>query len=214
MKSISSVTDDLVPPDLSRAKSDLLQRYLLGRENVTSPDAIDRPVLEAQSITAAREGAVAARNGGVALSFAQQRLWFINQLAPASPAYNIAVAIELTGRLDVTVLELSLREIVRRHEILRTRFVVLDNAPVQLVSDELHDTLPVFDLSDLEEPRRTQEAEQLLRSEAATPFDLGELPLLRTRLLKLTPEQHILLLNLHHIIGDSWSMAVLFRELG
>jgi amino acid adenylation domain-containing protein len=204
---------NMVPPDVSKAKQDLLQRYLLGRQNAASPDAINRRARGVES-NSPLESTFASRNGWVALSFAQQRLWFINQLAPTSPAYNIAVAVELTGRLDVTVLERSLREIVRRHEILRTRFVVVDGAPVQVISDELSVTMPLFDLSDLTEPRRTQEAEQLLLSEAATPFDLGELPLLRIRLLKLRPQQHILLLNLHHIIGDSWSMGVLFREIG
>jgi amino acid adenylation domain-containing protein len=203
MNSLPSVTD------LSKAKRDLLERYLLGQQR----DAIKRRAPGVESIAVPRESTVAARNGGAALSFAQQRLWFINQLAPASPAYNIALAVELTGRLDVTVLELSLRELIRRHDILRTRFVVVDGAPVQLISDEPAVTMPLFDLSGLTEPRRTQEAEQLLRSEAATPFDLGEPPLLRIRLLKLMPQQHVLLLNLHHIIGDSWSMGVLFSEI-
>ena len=101
MNSLPSVTD------LSKAKRDLLERYLLGQQT----DAIDRPAPGVEPIAVPRESRFAARNGGAALSFAQQRFWFINQLAPASPAYNIAVALELTGRMDVTVLELSLREL-------------------------------------------------------------------------------------------------------
>ena len=211
-----SATDltDIVPAEMSKAKRDLLERYLLGQQSAAASDVINQRAPDVDRIAAPSESKFASRNGGVALSFAQQRLWFINQLAPASPAYNIAVAIDLLGKLNVAVLERSLREIVRLQEILRTRFVIHDGAPVQLISDELAVTMPLFDLSDLPEPRRRQEAEQLLQSEAATPFDLGELPLLRIRLLKLSQEHHILLLNMHHIISDSWSMGVLFGEIG
>ncbi|HKR13097.1 MAG TPA: amino acid adenylation domain-containing protein [Pyrinomonadaceae bacterium] len=201
MSSQSSVTDSIVSASAPGDKRDLLQRYLSRAAGV-------------ESIAAPLERTFAARNGGLPLSFAQQRFWFINQLAPASPAYNIAVAIELIGSLDAAVLERSMSEIVRRHEILRTRFVVVEGAPLQLIGDEFSVPLPLFDLSDLPEPQRTQEAELVLQAEAATPFDLSELPLLRIKLLKLSEQHHTLLLNMHHIVGDSWSIGVLFRELG
>jgi amino acid adenylation domain-containing protein len=206
----------MTSPDVSQAKRDLLQKYLhkyvMIQQGAVS-DAIDRRTRDVESIIGQRENASLLRNG-VALSFAQQRLWFINQLAPASPAYNIATAIELTGTLDVAALERSLSEIVRRHEILRTRFVAVEGTPLQLIADEFAVTMPVVDLSGLAEALRMQEADRILESEAATAFDLGELPLLRIRLLKLSEQQHILVLVIHHIISDSWSMGVLFWEIG
>ena len=202
------------PSELSETKRELLQRYLLGQRSAASSDAIKRRPASVDPIIAPQGRTVAERNGGVALSFAQQRLWFIHQLAPASPAYNIAAAIELTGKLDAAVLEQSLREIVRRHEVLRTRFVVVDGEPLQLISDEVPLTLPVFDLSSLAKSQRAVETDRLLQREAATAFDLGELPLVRARLLRLGEQRHILQLTLHHIISDSWSMGVLFRETG
>ena len=202
------------PSELSETKRELLQRYLLGQRSAASSDAIKRRPASVDPIIAPQGRTVAERNGGVALSFAQQRLWFIHQLAPASPAYNIAAAIELTGELDAAVLEQSLREIVRRHEVLRTRFVVVDGEPLQLISDEVPLTLPVFDLSSLAKSQRAVETDRLLQREAATAFDLGELPLVRARLLRLGEQRHILQLTLHHIISDSWSMGVLFRETG
>jgi aspartate racemase len=200
-------------PDVSQAKRDLLQKYLLGQQSKVSSDAINRSAGDVKSIIPHLESTPSPRDGGVALSFVQQGLWLINQLAPASPAYNIAAALELTGDLDVEALERSLCEIVRRHETLRTRFVVVDGTPLQLIADEFVVTMPLIDLSDLAEPRRGQETDRILESEAAKPFDLTELPLLRVWLLKLSEQQHILVLTIHHIISDSWSMGVLFSEI-
>ena len=185
---------------LSQAKRELLERYLQTEPRIAS-------------ITTDEENRSASRTDGVVLSFAQERLWFIHQLAPASPAYNIAAAVELTGKLDSASLERSIREIVRRHDVLHTKFVSSDGAPRQIISDDFPRTIPLLDLSALPDPRRTQEADRLLESEAATAFDLGELPLLRVKLLKLGDKQHILLLTTHHIISDSWSMGVLFWEI-
>jgi amino acid adenylation domain-containing protein len=186
--------------DMSKAKRDLLQKYLQGESG-------------SESITTRDERTSGPRHGGLPLSFAQTRLWFVHQLAPDSPAYNIPLAIELSGMLDVEALRRSLSEIVRRHEVLRTRFVAVDGTPVQLITDCFAVTMPLVDLSDLTEPLRKQEADRLVESEAATPFDLSELPLLRIKLLRLGEQQHILLLNIHHIISDSWSMGVLFSEI-
>ena len=198
---------------MSQAKRDLLQKYLLGQQSKASSAAINCGARDVKPITAQLENTPAPRDGGVALSFVQQGLWLINQLAPASPAYNIAAALELTGDLDVEALERSLCETVRRHETLRTRFVVVDGTPLQLIVDEFAVALPLVDLSDLSEPRRRQETERILETEAAKPFDLSELPLLRVWLLKLSEQQHILVLTIHHIISDSWSMGVLFSEI-
>ena len=148
------------------------------------------------------------------LSFAQRRLWFLDQLEPNSPLYNIASAVRLTGALNVTALEQSLNQIVRRHESLRTTFVAKDGHPVQVIAPELTVPLPVVDLHSLSEAEREAEALQLAIEEAQRPFDLAKGPLLRTTLLRLDEEDHILLLTMHHIISDGWSMGVFVREMG
>src|SRR5215471_7515415 len=147
------------------------------------------------------------------LSFAQQRLWFIDQLEPQSAVYNVPGALRIRGRLDVAVLELSLNEIVRRHQALRTTFSIVEGQPVQVVSPSLRISLPVVDLTDRPEAEREEEARRLAREEAQRPFDLARGPLLRVTLLRLGEQDHVLLLTMHHIVCDGWSMGVLYREL-
>jgi amino acid adenylation domain-containing protein/non-ribosomal peptide synthase protein (TIGR01720 family) len=151
-------------------------------------------------------------------SFAQQRLWFLDQFEPGSPFYNIPLAVRLQGRLDIDVLRRVLVEIVRRHEILRTTFIALDGQPMQLVTpfeasgaDPL--PLPVTDLSHLPDDQREAEMYRLATWEAQRPFDLRAGPLVRAALLRLTDDDHLALLTLHHIIADGWSMGVLLHEL-
>lgn len=146
-------------------------------------------------------------------SFAQQRLWFLDQFDPGSPFYNIPQAIRLTGALDVNALGDALREIVARHETLRTTFSMLDGQPVQLIHPELGLPLPVIDLTGLEQEQRYNEALRLVNQEARRPFNLERGPLLRATLLKLKPDEYIALLTMHHIISDGWSMAVLIGEI-
>ncbi|HEY0081955.1 MAG TPA: condensation domain-containing protein, partial [Pyrinomonadaceae bacterium] len=154
-------------------------------------------------------------NGGDApLSFAQQRLWFLDQLEPGSPAYNIPAAVRLTGVLNVAALERTLDEVVRRHEVLRTVFVSEAGQPRQLVREHTSQTLEVTDLSHLPQVEREVEARLRASEEAQRPFDLGRGPLLRTSLLKLGAEEHVLLLTMHHIVSDGWSAGVLVREMG
>ncbi|HEY0082166.1 MAG TPA: amino acid adenylation domain-containing protein, partial [Pyrinomonadaceae bacterium] len=154
-------------------------------------------------------------NGGDApLSFAQQRLWFLDQLEPGSPAYNIPAAVRLTGALNVAALERTLDEVVRRHEVLRTVFVSEAGQPRQLVREHTAQTLEVTDLSHLPQVEREVEARLRASEEAQRPFDLGRGPLLRTSLLKLGAEEHVLLLTMHHIVSDGWSAGVLVREMG
>ncbi|HYH47787.1 MAG TPA: condensation domain-containing protein, partial [Thermoanaerobaculia bacterium] len=147
-------------------------------------------------------------------SFAQERLWFLDQLAPGNPAYNIAGGVRLTGDLNVAVLAAGLARIVERHEALRTTFgtVAGEGRPVQVIGP-VRAALPVVDLSGLRGDVRESEAERLARAEAAQPFDLARGPLLRCVLLRIGGE-HRLLITLHHIVGDGWSVAVLVRELG
>src|SRR5215213_8376343 len=147
------------------------------------------------------------------LSYAQQRLWFIHQLRPDLSAYNIPVAVRLTGELKVTALEQSLTELIARHETLRTTFATVDSQPVQLISRPGPFRLAVFDLSELSGSVQEEEVRQLAQEEGTRPFDLEAGPLLRVRLLRLSEREHVLLLTMHHIVSDGWSMGVLVREL-
>ena len=146
-------------------------------------------------------------------SFAQQRMWFLDQLDPGRPTYNVTIAIRLEGRLRVPVLERTIGEIIRRHEILRTTFELSDGQPVQIVSPFRRFMFPTVDLRMLDAPRREVEAERLMSEEAATPFDLHAGPLFRARLLCLDEKEHILLVNSHHGITDTWSQEIFEREL-
>ena len=147
------------------------------------------------------------------LSFSQRRLWFLNQLEPESPAYNMPAALRFFGPLAVPVLAASLGEIVRRHEILRTSFVLHGEEPVQRVAPLAGPfVLPAVDLGALPGPVRGNEAERLSREEARQPFDLGQ-GLCRFRLLRLSPGEHRLLVNLHHAAADGWSLGILVGEL-
>jgi amino acid adenylation domain-containing protein len=146
-------------------------------------------------------------------SFAQQRLWFLDQFEPGSPLYNIFSAVRMQGALHMTALEQSLQEVVQRHEALRTTLVAIDGTPAQVINPCMHIPLAKVDLQELS--RTDQEAETVrLASEAAQqPFHLAHGPLLRTTLLKLGEEEHVLLLSMHHIISDGWSMGVFIREI-
>ena len=148
------------------------------------------------------------------LSFAQERLWFLEQLSPGSPAYNVPAAVRLAGTLDVTALAGSLREIVRHHEALRTRFAVVDGQPAQVVSPVAEAPMPLIDLSGLPEPLRDQEVRRIVAAEAERSFELASGPLFRCALLCLGSREHVALFNLHHIVSDGWSMGILVRELG
>nr|QEO74045.1 condensation domain-containing protein [uncultured bacterium] len=153
------------------------------------------------------------RDAALPLSFAQQRLWFLNQLEPHSAAYNIPAALRLTGALDSSALERSLSEIVRRHEALRTTFVARDGEPTQIIQPAQAIKLPLFDLSQLPVAQREQEAQQLLAKEASRPFDLATGPLLRAGLIRLSAEEHVASLTMHHIISDGWSIGALVKEV-
>jgi amino acid adenylation domain-containing protein len=147
------------------------------------------------------------------LSFAQQRLWFLDQLEPLSAAYNIPAAVRLEGRLDVPALERTVNEIVRRHEVLRTVFTTHAGQPRQIVREHRPEPFVLEDLSALPEAERGAEASARIESEARRPFDLARGPLLRSSLLRLGEEEHVLLLTMHHIVSDAWSSGVLVKEL-
>lgn len=147
------------------------------------------------------------------LSFAQQRLWFINQLASETPAYNIPIIIDLTGHVNIAVLEQSLNEIIRRHDILRTNFIISEGKPVQVIKSAAPLTLSVEDLREFSESESTKQVQSLTTEIAQQPFDLSCQLLLHAKLLRLAEQKYRLLLTLHHIIADGWSMGVLIREL-
>jgi amino acid adenylation domain-containing protein len=153
------------------------------------------------------------RNRPLPLSFAQQRLWFINQLEPESTAYNIPIALRITGELDVAALEQAFGDLIERHETLRTTFVTNNGRPEQSISSPRKFALSITDLSHVLSSEREKEAQRLTAKEAQVPFDLASGPLLRTLLIKLSDQDHVLLLTMHHIVSDAWSMGLLAREL-
>ena len=173
---------------------------------------IDRAIRSAQLLKAPpikRRRAM----GNPPLSFAQQRLWFLNQLEAENTAYNMPGAARLTGRLNIEALEQSLTEIIRRHEIMRTTFVVEDDTPVQIVLSAQPVQIPVIDLSYVSANEREAEARRLATAEAQRSFDLSRGPLIRFKLLRVNTEEHILILTVHHIVFDGWSTGVLISEL-
>ncbi len=154
-----------------------------------------------------------ARGARVPLSFAQQRLWFLDRLEPGLALYNMPMAVRLCGTLHGQALEQALNEIVRRHEVLRTAFPMIDGEPLQVIAGQLHLDLPVIDLCELAPDERERVVTRLASEEGAHAFDLAHGPLLRVKLLRTDADAHVLLLNMHHIVSDGWSMTVLFREL-
>jgi len=148
------------------------------------------------------------------LSFAQQRLWFLYQMEPEDCAYNIPVAVRLTGSLQVKVLEQSINAVIARHETLRTSFNTIKGEPKQVVAPKLTLSIPIIDLqTQLQTEAEATVINQFARKEAQTPFNLSQAPLLRVKLLRIHEREHIVLLTMHHIVSDGWSMGILVREL-
>jgi amino acid adenylation domain-containing protein len=147
------------------------------------------------------------------LSFAQQRVWFLDRLLPGKGTYNSSSLWRLNGGLNFEALRRSLETLVARHETLRTTFVAKDGEPVQVIGAPATVALPLTDLSALAPAEREGRAQELSQAQASQPFDLEKGPLLRARLLRLAAEEHLLLLTLHHIACDGWSMGILWREL-
>jgi amino acid adenylation domain-containing protein len=153
------------------------------------------------------------REGELPLSFAQQRLWFVQQLDPDSSAYNVRTALRIRGPLDVPALERALSEVVRRHETLRTRFPEREGRPEQVIDAPVPVRAARVELAGLAAGDRERALAGALASEGARPFDLARGPLLRALLARLGGEDHALLLTVHHVVFDGWSAGVLFREL-
>jgi amino acid adenylation domain-containing protein len=151
--------------------------------------------------------------GDAPLSFAQRRLWFLQRLEPTSPAYNVPLPHRLDGRLDREALRQALEAIMSRHESLRTTITEGGDGPIQVIQPHGPFPLPVTDLSSLPQGEREAAVRRLALGRAKVPFDLARDPLLRAHLLRLGEREHVLLLTLHHIVSDAWSVGVLFREL-
>ncbi|HYH80732.1 MAG TPA: amino acid adenylation domain-containing protein [Longimicrobium sp.] len=181
------------PPELSAAKRALLEGML---ESQRRPSTLERR----------------ARTGAIRLSFAQERLYFLHRMQAGSAAYNVQMRLRLQGRIDHAALERALGEVVRRHEALRTTFHEQDGVPVQVVEPFADFVLPVEELSGRTAAER-EGAKRRAGEEAERPFDLAAGPLFRGTLLRLDAEEHELLLGMHHIVTDGWSLDVLQREL-
>jgi microcystin synthetase protein McyA len=154
-----------------------------------------------------------SQHNPVPLSFAQQRLWFLAELEPDSPFYNVPGVVRLQGKLNFSALQNSLQEIIQRHEALRCNFQTIEGKPVAFIAPTKTLLFPVFDISQLPENQQATEVENLAYQEAQLPFNLSNDLLLRVKLLRLNPEEHILLLTMHHIVSDGWSIGVLIQEL-
>jgi amino acid adenylation domain-containing protein len=186
-------------PGISEAKRRLLEMRLRGE--------VQQQPAASKSITPLPSDAVRQ------LSFAQERLWFLNQLTPGSAVFNVPLAVRLSGPIEPQTLERSVNEIVRRHEALRTTFANVDGRALPVSSPELSVKLQLVDLTSLPGESREAKAHSLLSATAAAPFDLAVGPLIRTTLVKLDEEQHVFLVVMHHIVSDGWSLVLFFQEL-
>ena len=155
----------------------------------------------------------ADRSAPLPASFAQQRLWFLDQLEPNQATYNLPVAVRLRGELDHEALRRSFDELARRHESLRTTFAAVDGQPIQVIAPELKIDLPLDDLTHLPDAEREVEALRRLNDEARRPFDLAVGPLIRVALAKLADAEHMAIVNIHHVVADGWSIGVLVRDI-
>ncbi|RMD95402.1 MAG: amino acid adenylation domain-containing protein [Calditrichaeota bacterium] len=147
------------------------------------------------------------------LSFAQQRLWFLDQLEPGNSAYNIPAAFRLKGKLNIQALEKSIIEIQRRHKVFQTQFIAENGKPVQVINPEIFAKPSIIELQNLPESRRMNELQPLMQEQIQQPFDLSKGPLLRITLFHLDKEDHVLLLVMHHIIADGWSVGIFIQEM-
>jgi amino acid adenylation domain-containing protein/non-ribosomal peptide synthase protein (TIGR01720 family) len=147
------------------------------------------------------------------LSFAQRRLWFLDQWEPDSAMYNIATATKITGDLNVPFIKMAINKVVQRHESLRTTFDSVDGQPFQVIAPQLHCEVPFVDLRDRSEEQRPLIVDQLIRDEANNPFDLARGPLIRVNLIQVEDQEYIILITMHHIISDGWSIGIFIQEI-
>ncbi|MCT7957942.1 amino acid adenylation domain-containing protein [Laspinema palackyanum] len=184
---------------ISQHKGDILSFFQRANRSVTETPTNLKPI---------------SRTGNLPLSFAQQRLWFLDRLVPNNPFYNMPAAVRLTGEVNVEVLEAAFQEIIRRHEGLKTVFPERKGEGVQEIQAHIPVPIHVLNLQNLSATEREKQVERIITHEALRPFNLSTGPLLRISLIQLTASEHLLMLNMHHIISDGWSIGVLIQELG
>ena len=183
---------------------------LLPKPRDMNPNGSTRSVATSGS---ARPGSLGEPQYRFPTNLAQQSFWYLDRLEPGNPCWNIAVRFRIVGRLDASLLKRSIEEVVHRHDVLRTSFALLDGALAQIVHADATIPLPLDDLSNLDSAARAAEEEQRTIAEAALPFNLKTGPLVRTRLLKLADQEHMLLLTIHHIVCDGWSIGLFSDEV-
>jgi amino acid adenylation domain-containing protein/FkbM family methyltransferase len=193
---------------------------LLKRIGELSPERRELLELRLRNIPESRnEGAPSSqiqranRSGNLPLSFAQERLWLLDQLEPGNMAYNLPAAIRIRGALDDVVLERVFGEIIRRHEVLRTRFEMRSSGPMLMIDPAAEVQVRKIDLRELAFDEREKQVRELIAVEAQYQFDLRKGPLLRVSLLELEDEVHVLLVTMHHVVSDGWSLGLLVREM-
>ena len=186
--------------NLSAEKRALLELKLKNRKNTHN--------LKRQAISP-REN----RSNSAPLSFAQQRLWFLDQLEPNSSFYNIPKTIKLSGDLNVQVFQRALNAVVCHHEVLYTNYTSENGSPIQVIAAPQSVELPIIDLQQYGQAEQSAQVQKLLQQESQRPFNLASDPMLRVCLFKLAPQEHILLLVMHHIASDGWSMGILWSQL-
>jgi amino acid adenylation domain-containing protein len=187
---------------------------LFERPTIAGLSEIIEDILKTEEGISAPRISPVSRDSELLLSFAQQRLWFLNQLEPNNSFYNLSFAVRLSGHLDLDAMERSFGEIVRRHETLRTTLPMMNGHPLQLIAPPEPVKLQLMDLSTLSEAEQALKLERLSSIEAQKPFDLEQGPLWRILLLRFSPTDHVVLLTMHHIISDGWSMGLLIKEMG
>ncbi len=178
-----------------------------------APSLKELPEQHSRAGLAAALRRAALQRRTVPLSSAQRRLWFLDQLEPGNPRYNVPVTVRLTGPLDVAALEQAFIRVIARHEILRARFMAHDGAPVQVIESDADFRLRCEDLTRVSEEQQPAAVRRLIQQESQRPFNLSSDRLLRATLLRTGPHEHVLLLNVHHIVFDEWSSNILWREL-
>lgn len=186
-------------------------------ESPTVANFAEKIIVARQSESAVMAPPIQAISGSAVtdlpLSFAQQRLWFLDQLAPGGTFYNIPSVVRIAGALDLTILEKSINEIIRRHQSLRTTFNSVAGKPVQVVAPELWLAIEPVDLREIPLPERNERARQIVTEETRRPFNLETGPLFRVTVLRLDDQEHVVALTMHHIISDGWSIGILINEL-
>ncbi|MEM8604711.1 MAG: condensation domain-containing protein, partial [Cyanobacteria bacterium P01_H01_bin.121] len=196
-----AVLTETLSQELQARKAELVEFLTQANQAQTSPSAQAPPLKPAP------------RTEELPLSFAQQRLWFLEQMPQAGAIYNIPMAVQVQGDLDLAAFTASLNAIIDRHEALRTNFIAVDGQPQQVIAANRILTPQQHDLQSVDSAEHEAQVQQLAREEAQTPFDLTQDLLLRVTLIHLAPTEAVVLFTVHHIVADGWSMAVLLQEL-